>query len=143
MNYTITFVVTEGDMQKKQSPILVLFQRCALVLLYLCFFIVQFSANYNYATQSNNFSFSTNHFTKHGNDVAAISKADKSDDRKVNIRLNKRFAPSSTLYCEAFFSLKTNTYTLVKKQAIIYIAPHLPASHLQIKALRGPPIVVA
>lgn len=128
-------------MQKKQSPIPVLFQRCAVILLYLCFFIVQFSANYNYATQSNNFSFSKNHFTKQSSHIATISKADKSEDRKVNIRLNKRFAPSSTLYCEAIFSIKNNTYTLVKKEAINYVAAYLPAAYFQINTLRGPPVV--
>lgn len=129
-------------MQQKQAAIPVLFQRCAVVLLYLCFFIVQFSANYNYATQSASFSLTPNHFVRNNNHAFAISKADKSEDRKVNIRLNKRFAPSPILCCEPNFTVASVLYTTITKSALVYQAPFIPSSHLRIKALRGPPVVV-
>lgn len=129
-------------MQKKQIPIPLLFHRCTVILLYLCFFAVQFSANYNYATQYSRGSSSENYSAKHSNQLQAISKTEKGEGKKLHIRLNKRFAPSSALHCEVFVSVKTNNYTIVKKEAAIYVAPYIPSSHLQVKALRGPPIIV-
>jgi hypothetical protein len=129
-------------MQQKPSSIPLLFHRYLAILLYACFFIVQFSANYNYPNQSHPL-FSTNYFANNYNHFTAVAKADKSKDRKVNIRLNKRFAPASVLYCEAIFSIRNTAYTLIKREATIYVAPYLPALHLHIKVLRGPPLIVA
>ena len=124
-------------MAKRKQHITEFFSRVNLLLLYVCFFIVQFSSHYNYIPQhTSNSSFSANTKT-------TLSKADKNEDRKVNIRLNKRFAPSPILYCEPNFTLTLVSYTTIKKCLIAYVAPFIPSSHLRIKALRGPPNVVA
>ncbi len=119
-----------------------LFSKTPTMLLYICFFLVQFSSYYNYVTQSTVSSFSTNTPIT-ANNKTAISKADKNEDRKVNIRLNKRFAPSPILYCEPNFTLTLVSYTTIKKCVIAYVPPFIPSSHLRIKVLRGPPNVVA
>jgi len=127
--------MTNGN---KQIPML--FHRITVVLLYVCFFYVQFSSYYNYATQLNASSFSPANKVIANNKIA-ISKTDGNQDRKVNIRLNKRFAPAPILYCQHNFTVTPVSYSLIKKCTVAYVALFIPASHLRINALRGPPVV--
>ncbi len=126
-------------MQKNKSYISQLLSKIPVLLLYVCFFLVQFSSHYNNnATASTKISFTVqNSISK-----TILSKADKSNEQKLNIRLNKRFAPSPILCCNPFFTVIPIINGVANKQVFVYKSPYLPSSHLIVKALRGPPAAV-
>ena len=128
-------------MNKKNHTVKNSLSKVGLMLLYACFFWVQFSFNYdiaNIATPSEQSSYSTNHLKAQNSSV--LTKAENNQNKKVNIRLNKRYQPVSYL-SSSVITVDTPTVFLLSKISFFNTNSDAYSTDLTVKYLRGPPAV--
>ena len=128
-------------MNKKNHTVKNSLSKVGLMLLYACFFWVQFSFNYdiaNIAPPSEQSSYSTNHLKALNSSV--LTKAENNQNKKVNIRLNKRYQPVSYL-SSSVITVDTPTVFLLSKISFFNTNSDAYSTDLTVKYLRGPPAV--
>ena len=130
-------------MNKKQHSILDTLAKLPLVLLYVCVFLAQSTHNYDISNLTNAFLINVSHQNEAKGFKESHLKQSIGDchSRKVNIRLNKSFEPKS-FDISPVVSLEGPTWFILPKVSFSYPNPFIPASHLAVSPLRGPPTVV-
>jgi len=115
--------------------------KVGLLLLYACFFWVQFSFNYDIANIVNpniHTSYSSSYLKAQNS--FAVSKAEDKQNKKVNIRLNKRYQPVSYLL-SSVITVMSPTFFILSEIRYYNTNSHSFSTHLTVKYLRGPPPV--
>lgn len=124
-------------MNRKKHSIKNTLAKLPIVLLYACFFLVQSTFNYDIANLNNG-----QHFSESKANVvsAHLNKSAENNDKKINIRLNKRFQPESFAVDPIIFIQSPDSYLFTKILAS-YHNPFIPAYNFAVNTLRGPPSV--
>jgi len=128
-------------MNNKKHSNLNWFTKVGILLLYVCFFLGQLNFNYDCGSvirEQLAQSFLQNQTKNHC--VSSITKADKPNNTKVNLHLNKRFQPENFLLGR-IVSIPLPLEFLLAKTSFFYTNPILPNSYFTTCSLRGPPAV--
>ncbi len=124
-------------MKLKKNSIKNTLAKLPIVLLYAYFFLVQSGFNYDIANLN---------IGQHISEIKAkvvaahINKSAENNNKKINIRLNKRFQPES-FTVNPIISLKDPASFPITKVLSPYTNPFIPAFNFAVAALRGPPSV--
>lgn len=115
--------------------------KTTVLLLYVCFFIVQlfFSVDFSYNpnSTSSHFLYKDAKATHH---ILCIKKANNAKDKKQSIHLSKRFEPIGLLACNLFL-IKPLVCNISPESFKLSSNIFIPASFLHSQSFRGPPIV--
>ena len=115
--------------------------KMSILLLYVCFFFVQLSYNIDILRFSNTPIIQATIIINNSSQSSKIiSKATKPSNKKVNIRLNKRFQPESFLLTGILTSPLRLEFFL-SKISFCYTNPTPANAHFISSTLRGPPYV--
>ena len=128
-------------MKRQQNSNLKWFTKVSLLLLYTCFFLGQLNFNYDSGSlirQQLAQSVFQKQTIKHVS--SEITKTEKTNDKKPNLHLNKRFQPESFLLGEVVASLEPNEFFLTEI-SYHYINPIVPNALYSNSYLRGPPAI--
>ena len=124
-------------MNRKKNSIKNTLAKLPIVLLYACFFLVQSGFNYDIANLNIGQHISENK-AKVG--ISHFNKSAENNNKKINIRLNKRFQPES-FTVNPIISLKDPVSFSITKVLSPYSNPFIPTFNFAVAALRGPPSV--
>lgn len=129
-------------MNQQRPGIFSYLAKATVLLLYVCFFIVQlfFSVNLD-NTSGTTSSLLSYKETKSTNKTPRIEKTDNAKNKKQAIHLNRRFEPIGLLACN-FFLIKPLICNISTESFRLYSNIFIPASFLHSQSFRGPPIVV-
>lgn len=115
--------------------------KTTVLLLYVCFFIVQLFFSVDFSNSSN----STSSLFLYKNAEATqkvphMQKTNNAKNKRQSIHLNKRFEPIDFLAC-GFFLIKPVVCNLSAESFRLLYNIFIPASFLHSQSFRGPPVV--
>jgi len=111
-----------------------------LIITYVCFYLVQFTANFDIATNKTHLIFGEDNQGT-ASAVHIFTSVDEAG-QKPNIRLNKRFEPQDFQLIEHGITCDIISHITVH-ETVTYISPFYSSPIAGRESLRGPPVVVA
>jgi hypothetical protein len=116
--------------------------KISVLLLYIPFFVVQVFYNFDTSRQPGS-DLASPHYNNinAGQHNIAFSHTNKSQEKKLNIRLNKRFHPESAPCCTSV-AIDVPVYFSSAILLSGYASPSLSSSSQLTWSLRGPPAIV-
>jgi hypothetical protein len=129
-------------MNAKKQYLFFCLGKLPLLVLYISFFTVQLFFNFDIATAqpANGTSVSFHQNSKGKNNLSVVRKAGFPSDKKVTIRLNKRYQPRTAITCSPLI-VQPIICLISSKLHVHYSAGFIPSSIPPAHSLRGPPVV--